>query len=214
MNLTGIYLVGGLRFHPTFEELLNAVDQALQGGIRIFQLRAKDTLNDQDHIILGRKLRELTRRHGASFVINDRPDIAVLCQADALHLGPTDMLVKDARKIVGEMTIGRSCHNFDQLHMAAMEDVDYLSVGPVNETDCKKEPDPTVGLDFVKRAIPYIKKPLMAIGGINLENIEVVLSTGIQCVGVIRGIMSSNDLQGTAKAYVEAFEQYKQPMQK
>lgn len=208
--IQGIYLVAGLRFHPDIPEFLTAIEQSFLGGIRLFQLRLKNELPDKDHLDLARSIRKLTRRHKVTFFINDRPDIARLCEADGLHLGPDDVSVEEARKIVGNMIIGKSSHSFDQAKAALKEDISYLSVGPVFETDCKKEPDAVVGTQLLEHVLDITGIPIVAIGGITLENMAVVRKTGVSCCGLIRGIMQSDDIKTAASDYLNAFS-LKQP---
>jgi thiamine-phosphate pyrophosphorylase len=203
--IKGIYLVAGLRFHPSIPEFLNAVEQSFIGGIRLFQLRVKDKLADKEHLELARRVRELTRQYDVAFFINDRPDIAKLCEADGLHLGPDDMSAANARKIVGDMVIGKSSHSLEQAQSALQEEISYLSIGPVFETDCKKTPDAVVGTELLNKVLGLTKTPVVAIGGITLENIPRIRQTGVGCCGLIRGIMQSPNIEEAARSYVAAF---------
>ncbi len=203
--IKGIYLVAGMRFHPDIPEFLKAIEQSFTGGIRLFQLRVKDELSDKDHLELALQVRKLTRQYGVTFFINDRPDIAKLCHADGLHLGPDDMSPSDARKITGDIIIGKSSHSLDQAQSALKEEISYLSVGPVFETDCKKTPDAVVGTDLLKTLLDLTKTPVVAIGGITPDNISDVKKTGVGCCGLIRGIMQSSNIENAACSYVSAF---------
>lgn len=199
--INGIYLVAGLRFHPDIPSFLAAIEQTFLGGIKLFQLRTKDELPDGELIHLARQVREVTRRNRVTFFINDRPDIARLCDADGLHLGPDDLPAVEARKIVGDMIIGKSSHSIVQAESALAEDIDYLSFGPVFETDCKKKPDSVVGTQLLQTVLDMTEKPVVAIGGITLENMASVRATGVECCGLIRGIMQADDLRKTAELY-------------
>ncbi|MFH1715673.1 MAG: thiamine phosphate synthase [Elusimicrobiota bacterium] len=206
--IRGVYLVSGLRFHKTFDEYLNAVEAALKAGIKIFQLRVKDELKDKDHIFLAHRVRELTKKYNALFIINDRPDIALLCGADGLHLGPKDMSVHDARQILDkEKIIGLSCHSEEDVMNALNHDITYLSVGPVFKTDSKKSPDKIVGLDLINYALENTHLPVVAIGGIGLKEIPNVLSTGVKSVGVIRAVMEQKNIYNAVKEYISIFDQ-------
>lgn len=203
--VNGIYLVAGLRFHPDIPSFLSAIEQSFLGGIRLFQLRTKQEIPDRDLIRLARQVREITRRHQVAFFINDRPDIARLCDADGLHLGPDDLPADEARKIVGDMIIGKSSHSIAQAESALTEDIDYLSFGPVFETDCKEKPDSVVGTQLLQTVLDMTEKPVVAIGGITLENMATVMATGVGCCGLIRGIMQADDLRKTAETYQATF---------
>ncbi len=203
--IQGVYLVGGLRFHRDFSSFLDAIEQAFLGGIRLFQLRVKDELSDREHLDLARKVRSLTRQYNVTFLLNDRFDIAVLCNADGVHLGPDDLPAAEVRKIVGDKIIGRSSHSLEQAKEALQEPISYLSVGPIYGTDCKKIPDEKVGTDLVCEVMRRTTLPIVAIGGITTENIDPVKNTGVKCVGVIRDIMSASDLCLASKNFIGAF---------
>ena len=200
--IRGIYLVAGLRFHFDIPAFLTAIEQSFQGGIRLFQLRVKNELSDREHLELAGKVRRLTSRYNVTFIINDRPDIARLCDADGLHLGPDDMPVEEAKRIVGNKIIGKSSHSLDQARSAIKEDITYLSVGPVYETDCKKQPDAVVGTELVKCVLEMTSRPVVAIGGITPGNIGSVRQTGVPCFGLIRGIMQAPDTKLAAQKYI------------
>ncbi|MBU3918018.1 thiamine phosphate synthase [bacterium] len=204
-NIQGVYLVGGLRFHRDFPSFLDAIEQAFLGGIRLFQLRVKDELSDRDHLDLARKVRSLTRQYNVTYLLNDRFDIAVLCDADGVHLGPDDLPAAEVRKIIGDKIIGRSSHSLEQAKIAIQEPISYLSVGPVYGTDCKKVPDTKVGTDLVSEALKITMLPIVAIGGVTTENIGPVRKTGVNCVGVIRDIMGAPDLRLASKSFIDAF---------
>ena len=205
--IQGVYLVGGLRFHRDFTTFLNAIEQAFIGGIRLFQLRVKDELSDQEHLELAKKVRMLTLTYNVTYLINDRPDIAVLCDADGVHVGPDDMPVEEVRKIIGDKIVGRSSHSLQQAESALNEPISYLSVGPVFETDCKKAPDETVGHELVSEVLMKSHIPIVAIGGITKDNMKNVCSTGVSCIGVIRDIMAAPDLKEASQSFIQAFRE-------
>jgi thiamine-phosphate pyrophosphorylase len=208
MCIRGIYLVAGLRFHPEIPAFLQAIEQSFKGGIRLFQLRLKNELSDREQLNLAIKVRQLTRRYHVTYFINDRPDIARLCEADGLHLGPEDLPVSEVKKLVGKMMIGKSSHSLEQAQSALKEDITYLSVGPVFETDCKKKPDAVVGTELLAKVLTISRRPIVAIGGISLENMQSVLCTGVGCCGMIRGIMQSGDIRTAAECHVMAFKRF------
>ncbi len=207
-TIQGVYLVGGLRFHRNFSSFLNAIEQAFIGGIRLFQLRVKDELSDREHLDLARKVRSLTRQYNVTFLINDRFDIAVLSDADGVHLGPDDLPATEVRKIVGDKIIGRSSHSLEQAKTAIQEPISYLSVGPVYGTDCKKVPDKKVGNELVSEVLKMTTLPIVASGGITTENIGPVRQTGVNCVGVIRDVMGAPDLCQASKSFIDAFNKH------
>lgn len=160
-----------------------AVRGALQGGVGIVQLREKH-LHDRELVARGRRVREWTREAGALFIMNDRPDLAVLTEADGVHVGQEELSVKDARRIVGpEKLVGVSTHTIEQARQAVLDGADYIGVGPVFASTTKKFAE-FAGLDFVRQVTAEITLPAYAIGGINLENLGEVLAAGARCVAV------------------------------
>lgn len=160
-----------------------AVRGALQGGAGIIQLREKQ-LNDRELVACGRRIREWTREAGALFIMNDRPDLAVLTEADGVHVGQEELSVKDARRIVGpDKLVGVSTHTIEQARQAVLDGADYIGVGPVYPTSTKQFSN-FAGLDFVRQVAAEISLPAYAIGGINLENLAEVLKAGARRVAI------------------------------
>src|SRR5438105_6350464 len=140
--------------------LTEAVEAILEGGARILQLRHKGHFS-RSMFDDSQTVAKLCDAAGAAFVINDRPDIAVLVDA-GLHLGQDDLPPRAARRILGpEQPLGFSTHNEIQLHRAIEEPVDYLALGPIFMTRSKQNPDPVVGLQELQRLRPKVNKPLV-----------------------------------------------------
>jgi thiamine-phosphate pyrophosphorylase len=131
----------------------------------------------------------LCRAACATFVLNDRSDFAKLLQA-ALHIGQDDLPVKAARLVVGEpAVVGKSTHNKLQVTWADEEAIDYLALGPIFETGSKLKPDPVLGVEKLKSMRSLSRKPVVAIGGITLDNARSVLRAGADSVAVISGYL-------------------------
>lgn len=127
---------------------------------------------------------------GVRLIINDRADLAVASGADGVHLGQDDLPIEDARRVVGdERWIGVSTHNPEQLGAALESSADYIAIGPVFATVSKDNPDPVIGLEGVRLARSMTKKPLIAIGGITLDNCRSVIEAGADSVAVISVIL-------------------------
>jgi len=149
----------------------------------------------------------LCREAGATLVVNDRADFALLLEA-GLHLGQDDLPPRDARRLMGrDATVGFSSHNVTQLCAAGGEPVDYVALGPVFATASKLNPDPVTGIEEIRRCRSLIEKPLVAIGGITLENAVDVLRAGADSVAVIAGLLPD---RATAHSLRERMEQWQQ----
>ncbi|NOY30389.1 MAG: thiamine phosphate synthase [Planctomycetes bacterium] len=171
------------------ESFKQRVAQLLDAGVGMIQLRDK-SLPDAQLIERARLLRSMIpRQDGAQndapiFIINDRPDIAALADADGVHLGQDDMSVKDARSIVGpRKLIGVSTHSIEQARTAVLNGANYLGAGPTFPSSTKSF-DTFPGLDYLKQLAEEIRLPTFAIGGINAKNLNQVLATGITRVAV------------------------------
>ncbi|MES2791804.1 MAG: thiamine phosphate synthase [Planctomycetota bacterium] len=177
-----------------------AVRGALQGGVGIVQLREKQ-LPDRELVAQGRRIREWTREAGALFIMNDRPDLAVLTEADGVHVGQEELSVKDARRIVGpDKLVGVSTHTIEQARQAVLDGADYIGMGPVFATSTKQFTQ-YAGLDFVRQVAAEIRLPAYAIGGINLENIDQVVAAGAQCVAISSAICGAAQPQDVAQQF-------------
>lgn len=174
------------------DNLLEIVEQALQGGVSIVQYRDKET-HDCLRLPLAQKLKDLCHRYEALFLVNDRVDIALAVDADGVHLGQQDMPIATARRLLGShRLIGRSTTNPDEMSRAIDEGADYLGVGPVYATPTKPD-KPAAGLDYVRYAADKSPVPFFAIGGINADNLQEVLEAGAQGVAVVRAMIDAED---------------------
>jgi thiamine-phosphate pyrophosphorylase len=183
----------------------HVVEAALRGGVDLVQLRDKDA-SDAAVVDAGRKLVALCHEHGALFVVNDRPDLALDCGADGVHLGQDDAPVEDARAEVGErLAIGVSTHSPDQIAAAEASSADYYAVGPVHATPTKPG-RPAVGLELVRHAATAASKPWFAIGGIDPGNAREVAAAGARRIVVVRAIRDADDPEAAARALVAALE--------
>jgi thiamine-phosphate pyrophosphorylase len=170
------------------------VHALIAGGVHLVQLRDK-RLDDRTLVSRARLLRRVIEESQAKplLIINDRPDIAVLCRADGVHIGQEEMTVRDARQIVGpEMLVGVSTHSIEQARQAVLDGASYLGCGPTFPSETKQF-DQFPGLNFLRKVAAEISLPAFAIGGITLENLPDVLSAGFSRVAVSGAIASSNE---------------------
>ena len=175
-------------------------------GVRLLQYRNKSASSRQ-YLDSSRELAEALRPRGVTFLVNDRPDVAFLAGASGVHVGQDDLDVEQARRVAGpEMLVGVSTHNLEQFESAAKSTADYIAVGPVFNTSSKANPDPVVGLDFVRKVRVITDKPIVAIGGISLDRAAAVIEAGADSVAIISGILSAPNPSERARQYLEVLE--------
>lgn len=160
----------------------------VERGIKYLQLREKH-LSDKQLLAAAREMKSVTSGSNTQFVINDRADIASLCDADLLHLGQDDLSVEDARCIVGDMPIGLSTHSITQAKQALLHNPAYIGFGPVYPTTTKAIADPVVGVELLREVLSIATCPVVAIGGIFPENIESVTAAGAKNLSLVRYLM-------------------------
>jgi len=166
------------------------VEKCVSHQIKMVQLREKH-LPDIELIKIGKEIRSITKGTETNFVVNDRPDIAAICDADYLHLGQDDIPIEEARKIVGNMKIGLSTHSLEQAKEALKHKPNYIGFGPIYQTNAKLKPDKPLGTEQLKQVLAFADIPIVAIGGIFPENITPVLETGAKNVCMLRYFMQS-----------------------
>ncbi|MCL2062778.1 MAG: thiamine phosphate synthase [Candidatus Cloacimonetes bacterium] len=170
--------------------------------IKYLQLREKD-LDDRKLLAIAREIKSITKDSETKFIINDRADICLLSEADGLHLGQDDISFQDAVDLLPKgKIIGISTHNIDQALNALKFNPDYIGFGPIFKTPTKKKPDPEVGCDQLKQIITISHNlnksqdiPIVAIGGIDENNICEIISTGAKNICMVRAFMSNNDFE-------------------
>ena len=165
----------------------------LAGGARLLQLRLKDAgagaLLDAARTIL-----PLARRHGAVFLVNDRPDVARAAGADGVHLGQDDLPVAAARRVLGPgALVGVSTHDVDQARAAATAGADYIGVGPIYATTTKAGALPPRGVALVRAVRAAVACPIVAIGGITTDTAPEVRTAGADAVAMIGALVSAPD---------------------
>ncbi len=189
-------------------DICAAATALLEGGAAILQVRHKGHWN-RDFFGSVQQVSRLCRENGASLIVNDRADFALLLEA-GLHIGQDDLPPRDARKLMGSSAIiGYSSHNPAQLCAAGGEPVDYVALGPVFATSSKRNPDPVVGVEEVRRCRALLDKPLVAIGGITLENARAVFEAGADSVALIGGLLPE---MATARSIRERMEEWQQAL--
>jgi thiamine-phosphate pyrophosphorylase len=175
--------------------LAGTVREALAGGAQIIQLREKD-VDDRTFLERARDVRKMTRSAGALFIVNDRPDIARLAEADGVHLGQDDLPLREARRLLGpDALIGISTHDLDQVRQAVLEGASYIGVGPTFASKTK-DFGAFPGLDFVRQAAAETSLPAFVLGGVTAENLHEVLAAGGKRVAVSHAVCAAEDPKG------------------
>jgi thiamine-phosphate pyrophosphorylase len=182
---------------------LDAAEQAILGGADALQLREKN-LPGGEFLNRARQFVNLCRKHNVKSIINDRPDIALLANADGVHVGQDDLPAIEVRKLIGrDKILGVSTHNLDQAKQAVRDGADYIGVGPIFCSSTKPR-DFLPGLPFAheifKANLPI---PAIAIAGITLENVNEVITSGIGAVAVTAAVLRVNDVRTAAEKFKE-----------
>jgi thiamine-phosphate pyrophosphorylase len=181
------------------------IQEAVAGGVQMVQLREKE-LPDRELVERARNVRRWTRQCGAIFIMNDRPDIARLVEADGVHVGQDELTVKDARRIIGpNALIGVSTHTIDQARQAVLDGASYIGVGPTFPSATKSF-EVFAGLDFVRQVAAEIRLPAFAIGGINAGNIDQVVQAGLRRAAVSHAICQADEPRLAAVALRQALD--------
>jgi thiamine-phosphate pyrophosphorylase len=165
--------------------------QLIDAGVRMFQYRSKRGAA-RETLEVSRKLAETAAAAKAAFFVNDRADIAYLAGATGVHVGQTDLSVEEARELLGiGKWIGVSTHNEEQFRTAMETTADYVAIGPVFATKSKENPDPVVGLEFVRRMRRLTDKPIVAIGGMTPARAAEAVEAGADSVSVMGDILTA-----------------------
>ncbi len=173
-------------------DLLEVVRQALLGGAEMIQFREK-RMGDREFFQLGLKLKEEVKGFGALFLINDRVDQALALGADGVHIGPEDLPLPLARKLLGpRKIIGYSVKCIEDALQARKEGADYLGVGPIYSTTTK-DAGPALGPEILREMRAKVKLPILAIGGIDGDNVQAPILWGADGVAVIGAVMGAED---------------------
>lgn len=193
----GIYGITGDNFAHG-KSNLECVKAMIEGGIKIIQYRDK-TKSIKEKVKEAREIRELCKRNGVIFIVNDHVDIAILVDADGVHIGQDDMDPSDVRKLIGDnKIIGLSTHSEEQGMKAYLNpDVDYIGVGPIFPTTTKDTAP--VGLGYLEYAVKNLHLPFTAIGGIKEHNLHEIISKGAKNVCLVSDIVGADNITEKVK---------------
>jgi thiamine-phosphate pyrophosphorylase len=185
---------------------IEVVEKMLTAGIKFIQYREKDKkARDMYHECL--KIRELTKAAGATFLINDHIDLAMVIDADGVHIGQDDLPPGEVRRLLGpDKIIGLSTHSSLQAEDAVKAGVDYIGVGPVFTTQTKKDVCAAVGFEYLDYVVKNIALPFVAIGGIKEHNIKEVRAHGARMIALVTEIVGASDIVDKVKSIREAMQ--------
>ena len=176
------------------------VGAMLDAGVRIIQYREKTKKMGAKYEECLR-LRAMTREHGAAFIVNDDIDLALLVDADGVHVGQEDLPVEAVRSLVGpDRAIGLSTHSPEQARAAVAVGADYIGVGPIHATQTKDDVCAPVGLSYLEYVVREIDLPFVAIGGIKQHNLSEVVAQGARCAALVTEIVGAQDMAGKIAA--------------
>lgn len=184
---------------------IDAARRAIEGGADVIQMREKN-LADRELLDLAREYRRLCTETGALFIVNDRPDLARLCEADGVHLGQDDLPAPEARKILlPYQLVGISTHHLEQARTAVADGADYIGVGPVYPTETKGYKE-GVGTEYVSQVAQKLDIPFVALGGITTGRAGDVARAGAPAVAVCSAVIAAEQVTAAARALRGAVE--------
>lgn len=174
-------------------DFYKCIEDALKGGVTTLQLREKN-VNGKEFLEKAYKLRELTKKYNVLFIINDRVDIAMLCDADGVHVGQSDIPLREVRKLVGDnKIIGVSAHNIKEAMEAKNNGADYIGVGAMFNTSTKNDAT-LVTLKELEEIDKGVEIPKVLIGGITLDNISTFKDINVDGYAIVSAILNSDDI--------------------
>jgi thiamine-phosphate pyrophosphorylase len=181
---------------------MTLAEMLAESGVELIQYRNKKAPSRELFEISKRLSAELARR-GVRFIVNDRPDIAMLTGAGGVHVGQDDLGVEEARAICGAgRWVGVSTHTLEQVAAADRTSADYVAFGPIYATTTKQNPDAVVGTELLRQARRLTRKPLVAIGGITLERAAEVFGAGADSLAVVRDLICAANPGQRARQYL------------
>ena len=190
------------------KDLYTVVEDALKGGITLFQFRekGKGALEGKEKLELAIQLKNLCKKYNVPFIVNDDIELALEIDADGVHVGQDDLGVDEIRKLMPNKIIGLSIGNEEELKQSNVEYVDYVGVGPVYVTQSKDDAGGAIGyegLELMRKLLPQM--PLVAIGGIQTQHIKNVMKTNVDGVSIISAISYSDNIEKTVREMNEQF---------
>lgn len=202
------YLIGGSQdTHHDPAEFLTKVEEAMQAGITAFQYREKgtSTLSKAETLALGQQVRKLATKYGVPLFVDDL-ELAAAIQADGIHVGQKDQRIEEVLAAVGDqLMVGYSCNTAAQVAHANQLAVDYIGTGPVFPTISKDDAGSALGVDGLADFVEQSAHPVVAIGGISLDNAGATLTSGCAGLSMISMVLGAEDVAGTVKKILSLY---------
>lgn len=179
--------------------IIDDIKAAIKGGVKIIQYREKE-LSTKEIIKEAKEIKKLCKESNVKFIVNDRVDVALASEADGVHIGPDDMSLETARKILGpDKIIGVTASSIEDAKFFESLGADYVGLSPIFATGTKKDAGEPIGVEAVKKANGELRIPFVAIGGITQENLREVLEAGCLRVCMISAILNKDDVEGEVR---------------
>lgn len=188
-------------------EIEQVLAELLAGGIRWLQLRVK-ALPPIEFFQLARRVRAATALHGCKLIVNDRVDIALACDADGVHLGQEDLPLRAGRKLMGDKIVGISTHDLEQARAAERGGADYIGFGPMFGTSTKVTGYDARGIDMLREIRAAVSLPIVAIGGINEQNVQQVWNAGANSAAIISDILRADAIGAKVSRLLRQHESF------
>lgn len=203
----GIYGITAEKFSRGRDNV-SVVKEMIAGGVTVIQYREKhDRKSFREMYEECLAIRRLTRDNGILFIVNDYLELAILTDADGIHVGQDDLPVSAVRERIGNKIIGLSTHGPEQAQAAVAAGVDYIGAGPIFATQTKDDVCDPVGIHYLEYVMRNVPLPAVAIGGIKLDNLGQVLERGARTVCLVTEIVGADDIAGTVRQLNEMLAQ-------
>jgi len=204
MKAWGLYFITDRKLSK--KPVIETVKEAILGGARIVQYREKELHAAEMHKE-AKNVRELTKKNNVLLIINDRVDIAMAVDADGVHIGNEDMPFEEVKRLIPGKIVGVTVHNAKEAEEAEKKGASYIGVSPIFSTATKQDAGKPQGIKLIKDVKRAVKIPIVAIGGINEENLDEVINAGAENVAMISAIVTKEDIAGAVKRIMKKFEE-------
>ncbi|MDL1873437.1 thiamine phosphate synthase [Deltaproteobacteria bacterium PRO3] len=205
-EIRGIYALCDTSLNPRLSHL-ELARQLVAGGVPILQLRMKGETDLGKVREVALQILALKRERDFTFLLNDFVALAAELPVDGIHVGQDDLSIAEARKILGpNRLIGYSSHSLEEALAAEAAGADYVALGAIFPTATKGPGHPVQGLETLRRVVAALRAPVIAIGGINRENLSQVLATGVAAVAMIGALSLAPDIAAEARWFVDQFQ--------